>query len=350
MTEGAAPAPVYVARTAQPSAVRDAVLSVWRGNLGDAARMAAKFDWFYGACPWGEPLLQVLAHAPSSTDVGVAAAGPRRMLRDGAAIEAGVLVDLAVLPEHRSLGPALMLQQALIDAADSRFELLYGFPNPKAVPVFKRVGYVHLADCVRYARVVRHARYVERRMPRAIARLGAPFVDAGVALRDRARSWGDARLTPSWHSSIGDEVDGLWNRSRPTSGIAAVRDREFLAWRFERGPLATPRYLLLHASDGTLAAWFACTLEDGMLHVRDFWSTAGIAGMERECVDALLHAARGAGVETVSVEIAGPAARVAGWLAAGFEERGRRPVFGRWRGGATVDAASLHLTSADEDE
>ena len=350
MTDVAAPAPVYAARSAQPAAARETVLATWRGNLGDATRMAAKFDWFYRDCPWGEPLLQLLAHVPSGTDIGVAAAGPRRMLRDGVAIEAGVLVDLAVLPEHRSLGPALMLQQSLIDAADSRFELLYGFPNPKAAPVFKRVGYVHLADCVRHARVVRHARYLERRMPRAIARIVAPFVDATVALRDRARAWRDAPLTASWHETAGADVDALWQRARPASGIAAVRDREFLAWRFERGPLPAVRYLMLHGRDGALAAWFACTREDDMLHVRDFWSTAALAGMERAGVDTLLRAARRAGAHAVSVEIAGTPARIAGWLAAGFAERGRRPVFGRWRGGAAADAASLHLTSADEDE
>lgn len=350
MSDVAAPAPVYVARGARPADVREIVLATWRGNLGDAPRMAAKFDWFYGDCPFGEPLLQLLAHVPSGADIGVAAAGPRRMLRDGVAIDAGVLVDLAVQPEHRSLGPALLLQQALIAAADARFDLLYGFPNPKAAPVFKRVGYVHLADCVRRARVVRHARYLARRVPRAIAIIAAPFVDAAVALRDRMRAAGDAKLAASWHDRIGSEVDALWQRTKPTSGVAAVRDREFLAWRFERGPLPAVRYLLLHARDGELAAWFATTREDGVLQVRDFWSRAGIAGMERACVDALLRAARRDGVEAVSVAVAGPDERLAGWIATGFQERGRRPVFGRWRNGASVDATGLHLTSADEDE
>ena len=196
MTDAAAPAPVYAARTVQPAAARDAVLAVWRGNLGDAARMAAKFDWFYGGCPWGAPLLQMLAHGPSGADIGVAAAGPRRMLREGAAIEAGVLVDLAVLPEHRSLGPALLLQQALIEAADSRFELLYGFPNPKAVPVFKRVGYVHLADYHSYVEAQREVEavfvdrdaWIKKSMLNS-ARMGSFSSDATI--REYARDiWG----------------------------------------------------------------------------------------------------------------------------------------------------------------
>lgn len=350
MSDVAAPAPVYVARGARPAAVRETVLATWRGNLGDAPRMAAKFDWFYGDCPFGEPLLQLLSHAPSGADIGVAAAGPRRMLRDGMAIDAGVLVDLAVLPEHRSLGPALLLQQALIAAADARYDLLYGFPNPKAAPVFKRVGYVHLADCVRRARVVRHARYLARRMPRALALVAAPFVDAVVALRDRMRAMGDTKLVASWHDRIGTDVDALWKRTIPTTGVVAVRDREFLSWRFERGPLAAVRYLLLHGGDGELVAWFATTRADGVLEVRDSWSRTGIAGMERACVDALLRAARRDGVEAVSMAIAAPDERLAGWIAAGFEERSRRPVFGRWRNGASADATRLHLTSADEDE
>src|SRR3546814_17963935 len=100
--------------------------------------MARKYDWFYRQCPYGAPLTLLLRHEASGEWVGVASAGPRQMVFGGRRVSAGVLVDLAVLPAHRSLGPALTLQTALMEAGAKRFDLLYGFPNPKAAAVFRR--------------------------------------------------------------------------------------------------------------------------------------------------------------------------------------------------------------------
>lgn len=132
--------PQYRVRDGDTAVDRDAVLAVWRGNLGQDARMAAKYDWFYRDAPAGAPLLQLLMHAGTASPVGVCAAGRRQMLRDGDTLRAGVLVDLAVTPEHRTLGPALILQQGLFAAGQRELDLLYGFPNPKAAPVFKRMA------------------------------------------------------------------------------------------------------------------------------------------------------------------------------------------------------------------
>src|SRR3546814_9956247 len=107
----------------------------------------------------------------SSDLVGVGISGPRQMLFGGRRVSAGGLVDLAVLPAHRSLGPALTLQTALMEAGAKRFDLLYGFPNPKAAAVFRRVGYAPLGELSRHARVLRHGDHAHRlRVPALLDR------------------------------------------------------------------------------------------------------------------------------------------------------------------------------------
>src|SRR5690606_8940540 len=100
-----AAAPTYAVAAGDVGRDREAVLDVWRGNLGEDARMRAKYDWFYRKCPYGEPLLRLLRLGDGASPVGAAAAGPRRMDDGTGPLEAGVLVDLAVRAEHRSLGP-----------------------------------------------------------------------------------------------------------------------------------------------------------------------------------------------------------------------------------------------------
>jgi hypothetical protein len=345
---------VYVAHAGDVTRDRDAVLGLWRGNLGVPALMEAKFDWFYRACPWGAPLLQLLRHEPSAAWVGVAGAGPRRMSWRGRLLTAGVLVDLTVTALHRSLGPALTLQKALLSAGQSRFDVLYGFPNPKAAAVFKRVGYVKLGDIVRHARVLRHARHLERVMPRAATRVAGPAVDALDRLRGALVRRRGPRLVAHWAETADARIDELWARSDHGACLLAARDRTMLRWRFDRAPLPKTRYLLVgETRGGGLSAWFACQREGTTLHVRDFWAIdAATAGIGRAYVEALLGVARREGYASVSVEYAGAARRREGWLGAGFVERTRRPVFGRWhaRASAPTSEDDLHLTSADEDE
>ncbi|MGH8174501.1 MAG: hypothetical protein ACREPX_15280, partial [Rhodanobacteraceae bacterium] len=266
MTE-AAPAPIYVVEAGDVARDRDAVLSIWHGNLGQDARMRAKFDWFYACCPFGAPLVCLLRHTPDDTHIGVASAGPRRMLWRGAEISAGVLVDLAVTAEHRSLGPAMMLQNSLADAGCRRFDLLYGFPNPKAAAVFKRVGYDKLGEIVRHARVLRHAQYLARRMPRVFASLVGVFVDAAVRMRDTWRSRSDRNVDYEWSHTANERFDSLWADSPHGDGLVGVRDAAFAQWRFDASPLSSTRYLLISdAESGVLLAWFACQIEESVLH------------------------------------------------------------------------------------
>ncbi len=337
----------YTVHEADLARDRDTILGIWRGNLGEDTRMARKYDWFYRQCPYGEPLTLLLRHQASGAFVGVASAGPRRMRWNGRDVTAGVLVDLAVAPQHRSLGPALSLQMALMEAGAQRFDLLYGFPNPKATPVFKRVGYSPLGELARHARVLRHGDYLRRRAPALVAAPAGLLLDLADRLRLRRRGilpheW-QHRLDPS-------AADAIWQHGDPGAGPVAIRDSTFLQWRFDQSPLVDIRYLLVRDARGQAGAWFACEVREHGLHVHDAWSRDGHTGPSSAQLAALLRAARRQGHASVSIELS--AAAQPAWQAAGFAARESRPAFGRI--GADGDnapaLAALHLTSADEDE
>lgn len=346
--------PQYATREGDATADREAVLAVWRGNLGQDAWMAVKYDWFYHRAPAGAPLLQLLMHADTEAPVGVCSAGRRRMLLDGRETLAGVMVDLAVMPAHRSLGPALILQQGLFAAGRREFDLLYCFPNPKATPVFKRIGYRHLTDMVRHVRVLRHTQYVLRRWPGLPEWLAPPLgalIDLGHLARDAWR-WRTGRSLQAQWSDRAPDIASMWDASPKPSALTALRDAAHMRWRFDDAPVVDGlmpfRHVLLR--DGKIpVAWFATRLDGHTLHVHDFWSRDG-AQIAPEMVAALLRAARVAGHAAVSIELATSAERLQPWLATGFSARGKRPVFGHWGAKAEDTVPSLHLVSADEDE
>jgi len=348
----AAPAPVYATAAADPARDRQTVLGIWHDNLGEPARMQAKFDWVYRDSPLGAPLTMILHHLASGEAVGVATAAPRRMRIGAREIRAGVLVDLAVLPAHRTLGPALQLQQALLDAASIRFDLIYGFPNRKAVPVFKRVGYASLGELVRHARVLRHREYLALRMPRLLAALAGPVVDLGVRLRDSWRSRSDSRWRTLWVDSTATTGDAhqIDDEVLDREVLHGVHDRQFLGWRFDPRPVGATRTLqLLDPDSGQVQAWFVCHHSECDLHVDDCGSATQQLGVARAQVDALVSAARAAGCRSVSMQLAAPPDSLAAWQNCGFVQRSARPIFGRWFGnGPQPD--HYYLTAADEDE
>lgn len=345
--------PQYRVVDGDPVQDRAAVLALWDGSLGQRERMREKYGWFYQGCPFGPPLLRFLQHVPTMTRVGTCSAGVRRMLWQGREIEAGLLADLAVLQEHRSLGPALILQQGMIESGRHRFDLLYGFPNAKAVPVFKRVGYSKLTDIRRHVRVIRHGDYLRRRVPAGFSHVLGFAIDSVLHIRDRMRSLAGARLKARWSQRADARFDALWQQSPHGDGLLAIRDREYAQWRFDEEPGGQTRYLLLGGNPGDqLQCWFATHAEDGILHVRDFWCADGIAGVAPCYIDALILAAHEAGYVAVSVETTCTPTRMRGWQSRGFKERSSRQVLGCW-GERQVQVEAildLHLTSADEDQ
>lgn len=348
-------APAYTARIGDCVQDRDTVIAIWKGNLGQPAHHEPKYNWFYLGCPWGQPLLALLRHEPSATWVGTCAAGPRRMLWQGREMRAGVLVDMAVMQRHRSLGPALIMQSALIEAAASRFDMIYGFPNPKSLAVAKRLEYSVACDLVRYSRVLRYRQYLERIMPNLIARPLAWIFDTGDRFRHSVlRRFRKPGVSASWLDCADSRMDTLWKKSPRGDGPITVRDTAFLRWRFEGFDAARTRYLALcdPRDPETLLAWFACQATDNTLHVRDFWSDLGATGLASSHIDALVHAGRQLGCRAISIEYAGVPGTVAALLAGGFRERSRRPVIIRWSSDANDRGARsfLHLTAADEDE
>src|SRR3546814_18317780 len=77
------PQPAYTVHEADLERDRELIVGLWRGNLGEDARMARKYDWFYRQCPYGAPLTLLLRHEASGEWVGVASAGPRQMVFGG---------------------------------------------------------------------------------------------------------------------------------------------------------------------------------------------------------------------------------------------------------------------------
>jgi hypothetical protein len=321
-----------------------AAIDVWRGNLGRAEELEAKYRWFYRANPAGPGQLMLLARDGEDAPVGVLGLGPRDFSAAGVPVQAAVLADFAVLPRHRSLYPALLLQRCGREDGLRRFGMVYGFPNRRAAPVLARAGYRKWGEVGRHVAVLRTQEYLTRVLPRSLAATAAPLVDAAIAL------WRALRRPPGWRASWIDQPDGrftaLWNKARAGGWLIGRRDREFLAWRFSQ-PARRFRFLVLERRGDVMVGYAACERIDRVMNVRDFLFDPAHPRALLALLTQLQCAARADGCTSVHLEFFGDGAVLADLVRAGFVRRDGRPLF---VSATAMPAGEPFITSADEDQ
>lgn len=334
---------------------RSAAIQAWRGSLGDDdALLAARYDALVLDSPHGRPLLRFVEHVDDGV-VGFLAVAPRPMCAGGRRLRAGVLSHLAIHPAHRSLGPALMLIGAAVEAAGEHFDFVYGIPNAHqgASAALRRAGMRPWADMARAVRVVRHGHYLSRRLPRLLAPVAGTVLDAADAVVRAWQGLRGPRLRARWVERFEPAMQAAWDGAGPHPAATAVRDAAMLRWRFDAGVGLRMRYLLLEDRAGRVRAWFACAVEPQwpqLLDVHDFWSVDAREGMPQAALLRLLEQARRRGHAAVSLRAALDAAAAAPWCACGFRVRGAQQLVVRWFDpGLAASPPPPHLTYIDQD-
>lgn len=343
----------YKTRTGDLVADRDVVLELWHGSLEGVLTRGQKYLLHYQQCPWGAPDIELLENDGQA--VGVAAVQPRSMRHAGQDFKAGLLIDFAVSPAHRSVGPALKLQKALLARCEGRYDLIYGMPNGNARALSRRAGMEEVGSIVRLVRVLRYGRYVRSYLPEMFASLAGRVLDASTGVAGSLRRLIHGQMVATWSDTPVAEFDALWQAQKEAQGdcLVAPRDTLRLGWRLASTATRRTRYLLLRdRRGGRLAGWFACQRLAETLKVMDYWTPGAARGTSRVLLDALAAAAAAIGCASVSIELFAPDAVLQSWMAAGFVARESRPIFAKWSralGGAAPQPA-MFLTSADEDE
>ena len=328
---------------------RERVLDLWRSGLSHHGKHEEKYRWHYSGRLGGPSQVMLLEEAGQA--IGAAGLSPRRLRAGGEWIEAGLLSDFVLDPEHRVLFPALQLQRGTREQGLRRYAVLYGRPNEASEAVVKRVGYRQLGERVRYAAVVRSASYLARYVPRSIAAIPGAAIDAvrrGLRAMAIARSGFVLRALPGGPD---ERFDALWeSASREPGRVIGVRDRAFLDWRFAQCPLHAYRFYALESAGGRLAGYAVAETHGAVLSVGDFLVDPAEAGAPRALWRGLLAAADRLGLRSVEVILMAGPATIAAAHAAGLRPRDRRPIYATTASAQALLSKEWYLTLADLDD
>lgn len=342
----------YHIQEADLSASAAAIRELWVANLvgHDERSATAKLRLGYAENPAGAGVALLLYPDEGSEPMGIQGLHPRRFHLGDQCLRAVGLADYAVDAAHRSLGPALMLMRHGTQLAGERFDLTYGLPNQKAAAVLARAGLKRLGLVRRYAKPLRSEQQLAQRMPPALARVLAPFVDVAMLLRDL---WRSLTVRPSLQCAevawSDPALDAPWAR-RPASLLLSERSAEMLRWRFGLPERGRWRVSLVRDGQGRERGHVVWRLIDGFAEIGDFFSddpdrltTALLLAFTRE--------ARRAGAASISVMFFGREAVARGLRLAGLSPRPQQAPLFTLPGGdaAWADPDRWYLTSFDND-
>ncbi len=306
-----------------------------------------RYDWLYRECPHGEARAWVATDAADGTAVGAAAAFTRRMRFDGKEKLACVLGDFWVDTRFRSLGPALQLQRACLEAVNGApFAFCYDFPSSSMMAIYKRLGIKQSGNLVRFARPLRANRKIEKFVKsRLLARVLAAPVNF-MLNRGRQSERVDCELR--LHVGLCDEeftlFDGQFSHEY---GIATLRSAEYLNWRYLRHP--SQKYELLTARCRAELQGYAVFSQHG-----DEASIVDVnAKQEPDTVAVLLSGVadllQRRGVATVSMPANGQHPFRAQFERAGFRPREAAPVITYAPQGGPLPSENWYLMQGDRD-
>jgi len=325
---------------------------LWVQNLGSASNFDKKFRWLYQNNPAGHAYIWHLIHEESEQAIGVQGISPRRFSGPDE-MKAGLVADFAVNKDHRTLGPSLkLLKQANLKGLDD-FDFLYGFPNKKAQPVFKRANYQIASDMVRYAKPIKSLRIVSKKCRGITTRILPKVIDLIIYSYDlfHAVRYG-YNISHEYIQSTNESFDELWDRRNlPDNMVIGERNQLFLHWRFELSGQKDFKYFVVkQAGTKEVLGYVVFYIEDNVCCVADFF--AKTLDKELKILFArFFMSIRHYSVDSISLEFKGSATVHHLLQSLGFRARSSRAMFYAVspKSQNQLNDFDLFITSSDED-
>lgn len=294
-----------------------------------------------------------LDHADSVTSVGIVCIAQRRWKAGQEYINAGIIADLVVSPNHRSLGPAVKLHNESLALALKNSDLVYGFPNSHSVTLARFAKFQLIDRIYRYAKPIRFSSYLQEKLPALLALPAAMIIGGASALLTYFRS---LPVISRWQGEtfpgFDARFDRLWESAALDNFIIGQRDSVFLNWRFIQNKVRSYRVFgITDKKTGGLGGYIVYDIDQsGFVVIADF--------LARDTDKALLalfllfeREMRRNRQKAISLTFHGcqSIAKKLGEL--GFNRRESNPLCCKWsdRFAKLKDEKAWYFTSADND-
>jgi hypothetical protein len=336
-----------------------------------------RFDWLYRQNPHGATRAWLAFDSDNGEVAGASAAFARRMIVNGDERAGWVLGDFCVAEKYRSLGPALQLQRATLQAVKEagEAELCYDFPSRRLAAIYQRLGVSPAAHMVRLAKPVRLEQKFEQLFTaKSVAKPASLLGNAVLHVADNR-----LRDRKSWEIAVhqgdcGDEftifeksifANSLAHRNGTRRngsdvGIRAVevraveiravevqRSAKYLNWRYLRHPLVRHQILTARHA-GELKGYLVFSCPDESAEIAE-WRVGGDMRLLAALVGELAHILRKTGTMTLNAYLLDKDPRLPCLKKMGFWPRESNPMMVYCPSSPSIFSSEWRLMYGDRD-
>lgn len=178
--------------------------------------------------------------------------------------------DTMVHPAHRRRGLFTRMTERMIDRyRDHEAKLFFNFPNAKSRPGNLKLGWRTVGQVSTYYRLQRPGTWLDwnGRLGRAVETIANAAADGGRRVIDATAPSGDG-ITITRRDDVPAALLASLYESEPPAGIHAVRDAEYVRWRYGN-PRWSYRTYIARANDERRAAAIVGHRGDGIVRITD---------------------------------------------------------------------------------
>ncbi len=231
-----------VIREAALPADREILLDTLLRNRhhGDNVVRRERYLWSLACNPYSQPRAWLAIDESSGKVIGSVSAFPRCVQVNGKAVICWNGGDTSIDPEFRTLAPAIKLRRAVkecVDRGEMRF--IYSHPVDRMRAVLEKIGHAVIGRLARHGVILRLDRFANQWLGKNVL-ASAMAIAANPLLRVWpgnfiSQNGAAVRLQPQ--NRFSEEYDELFERVAKNYPVIAVRDAQFLSWRFSQNPM-----------------------------------------------------------------------------------------------------------------
>ncbi len=287
---------------------------------------APRFEWLYKRNPNGK--VRAWLALDNDDIIATAAVFPRRAYFNKIESLAWVLGDFCVSDRHRSLGPAVALQRALLQAADSSgVPISYDFPSAAMAAVYKRLKIEPFGQMVRMAKVLRvdkklRDRIGYERLAKTVVPVGNAILEATAAVFQP--SVDKTLKTSLQRSKCGSEFDALAERVGLGFDFCVRRSAEYLNWRYLENPYKKHE-LITVGRNGSLLGFLVFSQTGPDTEIVDVFGEDNVSVIGR-LISEVVELLRRRGAMTISAELIASHPWIGLFKKFGFYSRETKPL------------------------
>lgn len=252
---------------------KEDIISLWKRNFPYISE--ERYPWIYENNPAGPASCWLLKETRQNKIVGMTAMFPRRIFCEGKPIHAAIAGDFVIDKEHRTLGPALLLQKAaLLNGSGKLFSVLYGFPNKNSELVLLRAGYKILGEVHSLTKPLKSYYYLKKHASIPLVTKAFSFLlDFVLKISSKERYFKNKEYELEELISFDQRFDRFWEEVWAQFPMIGERTCSYLNWRYTQSPYKNYQILaLIQKRNSAVSGYIVYYIVDNIAHICDLLS------------------------------------------------------------------------------